>query len=64
MVKLLINPVMDALGDDIEEILKYLNSMDVDDLIVISGCFEFLYKKFTTDEVWGALGKLEAKCGI
>lgn len=64
VVKFLINPVMDALGDDIEEILKYLDSMDVDDLMVISGCFEYLYKKFTTDEVWDALGKLEAKCGI
>jgi len=54
-------PLMEAFGDDVEEILAYLDEMDVDDLDTISGCFEDIYGKFTTDEVWDALEKLEEK---
>ena len=44
-----------------DEILAYLNEMDVDDLDEISGCFEDIYGKFMTEEVWDALEKLEVK---
>ena len=44
-----------------EEILAYLNEMDVDDLDEIEGCFEYIYGKFMTDEVWEALERLEEK---
>ena len=54
-------PIMEALGDDINAIFKYLNDMDVDDLETISGIFEDIYGKFMTDEVWDALEKLEEK---
>lgn len=54
-------PIMEAFGDDIDEILAYLNEMDVDDLDTISGCFEDIYGKFMTEEVWDALEKLENK---
>ena len=59
--KLVILPVMEAFGDNVNEILDYLDEMDVDDLDVISGCFEDIYGKFMTDEVWDRLEKLENK---
>lgn len=59
--KLVIFPLMEAFGDDVDEILAYLNEMDVDDLDEIEGIFEDIYGKFMTDEVWEALEKLEEK---
>lgn len=59
--KFVIQPIMEAFGDDVDEILAYLDEMDVDDLDTISGCFEDIYGKFMTEEVWDALEKLENK---
>ena len=59
--KYFVNPLMEAFGDDVDEILAYLNEMDVDDLDEISGCFEDIYGKFMTEGVWEALEKLEKK---
>lgn len=53
-----VNPVMDALGEDVEEILEFLNALEDDNLEIMSIVFEDIYKKFTTDEVWDALGEL------
>lgn len=61
MDKYFINPIVEALGDDVNQILAYLDGMDVDDLDEIEGCFEEIYGKFMTDEVYDALGKLEEK---
>lgn len=59
--KYLFNPLMEAFGDDVEEILAYLNEMETEDLAIISGCFEEIYGKFLTDEVYDALEELENK---
>ncbi len=59
--KYFINPLMEALGDDVNQILGYLDGMDVDDLDEIEGCFPEIYGKFMTEEVWEALEKLEEK---
>ncbi len=56
-----IEPLMTALGEDIDEILAYLNGMAPEDLQIISGSFEDIYRKFTTDEVYKALEELESK---
>jgi len=56
-----INPLMEALGDDVDQILEYLDGMDVDAMDVIGGCFPEIYGKFMTDEVYDALGRLEEK---
>jgi len=55
---------MDALGDNIDDIFEFLNDMEPEDLLVISGCFEMIYKKFMIEEVWNKLEALERKCGI
>lgn len=60
-VKYFIEPLMKAFGDDVDEILEYLDNMDVKDLDFISGAFEYIYGKFTTEDVWDALEKLEQK---
>ncbi|MBE5952323.1 MAG: hypothetical protein E7260_12210 [Lachnospiraceae bacterium] len=62
--KYLLTPVMDALGDNIDDIFEFLNDMEPEDLLVISGCFEMIYKKFMIEEVWNKLEALERKCGI
>lgn len=59
--KYFINPLMEALGDDVNQILEYLDGMDVDDLDEIEGCFPEIYGKFMTEKVDEALGKLEEK---
>jgi len=62
--KYLLTPVMDALGDNIDEIFDFLNGMEPEDLLVISGCFEDIYRKFMTEDVWDKLEALERKCGM
>lgn len=57
----LITPLMELFGEDITEILEYLESLDEESLLAISGCFEDIYRKFTTDDVWNALDALEQK---
>lgn len=59
--KHLINPLMEAFGEDADAILAYLDKMELEDLKVISGCFECIYCRFKTDAVYEALGKLEDK---
>lgn len=59
--KHLINPLMEAFGEDVNEILSYLAGMSEEDLKVISGCFEDIYRKFQTDDVFNALEDLESK---
>lgn len=56
-----VTPLMEAFGEDASEILNYLNNMKIEELREISGIFEDIYRKFTTDEVYDALGKLEEK---
>lgn len=59
--KYLLSKVMNALGNDIEEILSFLDALPVCDLEIISGCFENIYAKFMTEDVYIALGNLENK---
>lgn len=59
--KYLLSKVMNALGNDVEEILSFLDALPVCDLEIISGCFENIYAKFMTEDVYIALGNLENK---
>ena len=61
IVKHLINPLMEAFGEDESEIIAYLNQMDPEDLEIISGSFEDIYRRFPSDEMYDALGELEDK---
>ena len=61
IVKHLIDPLMEAFGEDADVILAYLDKMEHEDLKEISGCFESIYRKFMTDDVYNALGELEDK---
>lgn len=54
-------PLLARLGKDEETVLNRLNCLTQDDLKIVSGCFEDVYRKFTTEKVWNALGELEKK---
>lgn len=59
--KYVLVPLMEAMGDNIEEIFDYLESLPMKELEIVYGCFENIYKKFTTEKVWVELGRLEDK---
>ncbi len=59
--KYFVMPLMEAFGENVSEILVYLDKMKVEDLRTISGVFEDIYRKFMTDDVYNALGELEDK---
>ena len=59
--KYLFSKLMNAFGNDIEEILSFLDTLPVCDLEIVSGCFENIYAKFMTEEVYTALEVLEKK---
>ena len=40
---------------------RYLDGMDADDLVIISGVFEDIYGKWTDDKMWHFLEKLSQK---
>ncbi len=54
-------PLLARLGEDEETVLDRLKCLSQSDLEVVSGCFEDVYRKFTTEKVWKALGELEKK---
>jgi hypothetical protein len=54
-------PLLDRLGEDEETVLSRLECLSQSDLEIVSGCFEDVYRKFTTEKVWNALEVLEKK---
>ncbi len=56
-----LDPILELLGDEVDEILAYLDAMDIEDLDEISGLFCEIYGRWMTDEVWDAITKLENK---
>ena len=54
-------PLLARLGEDEETVLSRLECLSQSDLEVVSGCFENVYRKFTTEKVWNALEVLEKK---
>lgn len=53
--------LMKAFGNDVAEILSFLDTLTINDLEIVSGSFEDIYAKYMTEEVYDALGKLEDK---
>ncbi|NLG05585.1 MAG: hypothetical protein GX567_17440 [Clostridia bacterium] len=54
-------PLLEIYDGDLAGIMTFLESISVDDLEIVSGCFEDIYRKWTTYDVWVALGRLEDK---
>ncbi|MCH5314456.1 MAG: hypothetical protein J1E81_00980 [Eubacterium sp.] len=55
------NELFEALGNDEDDVIEFLNSCCIDDLIYISEVFEDIYSKFPSDKMWDALEVLEHK---
>lgn len=53
--------LFEALGDNEQEIRKFLNICTVDELKYISEVFEDIYRKFPNDDMWDFLEILERK---
>ena len=53
--------VVEALGDNVEDIIKYFNEIEVELVDYLTCIFDDIYGKFMTDYVWDELEKLEKK---
>lgn len=56
--------MLEALGDDEEEIKEFLRDCSKENLVYMSEFFENIYGKFTNDEMWDFLTEIENKAGI
>ena len=59
-----IQPMLEALGDDEEEIKAFLIDCSKEDLLYMSEFFESIYGKFMNDEMWQFLENLEQKTRV
>lgn len=59
-----IQPMLESLGDDEEEIKAFLSDCSKEDLLYISEFFESIYGKFMNDEMWQFLENLEQKTRV
>lgn len=53
--------LLEVFGNDVGDIIKYYNEIDIHELSYISGSFYYVYRKFTTDDVWDEIVKLRKK---
>ena len=50
-----VEPMKKTLGDDEEEIKDFIKSCNDEDLLYMSEFFEYIYTKFTNDNMWAFL---------
>lgn len=59
-----LNPIIEALGDDEEEIKQFLRECNEEDLSYLCGIFEYIYEKFLNDDMYDFLDEMEVKAGL
>lgn len=59
-----LNPILEALGDDEEEIKQFLRECNEEDLSYLCGIFEYIYEKFMNDDMYDFLDEMEIKAGL
>lgn len=57
-------PLIEALGDDEEEIKQFLCGCNEEDLSNLCGIFEYIYEKFLNDDMYDYLDEMEIKAGL
>lgn len=57
-------PLIEALGDDEEEIKQFLRECNEEDLSYLCGIFEYIYEKFMNDDMYDFLDEMEIKAGL
>lgn len=62
--ELYLKPLIEALGDDEEEIKQFLRECDEEDLSYLCGIFEYIYEKFMNDDMYDFLDEMEIKAGL
>ena len=59
-----LNPMLEALGDDEEEIKQFLRECNEEDLSYLCGIFEYIYEKFLNEDMYDFLDEMEVKAGL
>lgn len=54
-------PMLEAIGDNEEEIKEFLRNCDKEDLLYMSEFFENIYERFNNEDMWQFLETMEAK---
>ena len=56
-----VEPMLEAIGNNEEEIKKFLRNCSNEDLVYMSEFFEDIYERFNNEDMWQFLGELEKK---
>jgi len=56
-----VEPMLEAFGNNEEEIKKFLRNCSNEDLVYMSEFFEDIYERFNNEDMWQFLGELEKK---
>ena len=56
-----IKPMLEALGDDEEEIKEFLRNCCKEDLVYMSEFFENIYERFNNEDMWQFLEEMEQR---
>lgn len=59
-----IEPLINALGNDEEEVKNFLKNCGDEDLYWLSEIFEEIYEKFPNDDMYDFLDEMEIKAGL
>ena len=56
-----VEPMLEAIGNNEEEIKKFLRNCSNEDLVYMSEFFEDIYERFNNEDMWQFLDELEKK---
>jgi len=56
-----VEPMLEAIGNNEEEIKKFLRNCSNEDLVYMSEFFEDIYDRFNNEDMWQFLDELEKK---
>jgi len=56
-----VEPMLEAIGNNEEEIKKFLRNCNNEDLVYMSEFFEDIYDRFNNEDMWQFLDELEKK---
>ena len=59
-----VKPMLEAIGDDEEEIKEFLVECSREDLIYMSEFFESIYGRFMNEEMWKFLEEMEQRMKV
>lgn len=58
-----VEPMLEAIGNNEEEIKKFLRNCSNEDLVYMSEFFEDIYDRFNNEDMWQFLEEMEQRIG-